>query len=745
VPLTLIPQSIRARLPVAQKAALQVEGWKAQLLQELADPSRHVHDLARIVSEFDVQEALPILITYLQDHAVAVIPAIAKLVGQDKVLARQALLAGIAAAGDTSAQYAWRARQSSLDPAMETLVRFIQLEDLDFIAQHGVSALAMPWLADALRAMQDPAWYRLLELYGSVPPARRTALAETILAACDPKRLPPNELVDVLFLVVSADRHEVHSSPGPLGKDFDDPSDLDWDSTQLNRELVAKAVELLKEMVRGGEVSLPSIQRLFEHPSETIAVAAFTIAAAHVPEHALAEVAIAALDGYVSKSATELTGSQLGLLLASGRGGSGSINVFQSDTPWKLVAAIEGCLTPAHVGLVTALVHHRLAALRAHAARWAVLIGADTAIDQLLPLLADENWPVVAAMLDAVSNLAPARTESLLADIDRTKWSDRHDVGLLKWLCRGPSRSILAPFAPPQRPRECVSPEYQVALAIEAGERAISRPPEARSVFAGFPCLVEEVFSGALGSLGIGTRWLPVIGRWASSTDIRARHAARRILMQLDAMDHDQTFALTSSEDLAEQLSGAECELRAGANEAIGRAVEIWNAVFFAQSRRSYARVSQAGPSGLDFLSERLLWSLVGAPVQAAWLLSHVLKDMPFDHEDMTDSENTQERIRTAWGLVNRWGNPGVLALLELMDAGSIDDHWEFQQWVASAMASDPDVDGEVRRRAAAGGTVSARIVADADTEARMQNLEGFAAQLVDLGIFPVVGPSSTM
>jgi hypothetical protein len=126
-------------------------------------------------------------------------------------------------------------------------------------------------------------------------------------------------------------------------------------------------------------------------------------------------------------------------------------------------------------------------------------------------------------------------------------------------------------------------------------------------------------------------------------------------------------------------------------------------------------------------------------------LLSHVLKDMPFDHEDMTDSENTQERIRTAWGLVNRWGNPGVLALLELMDAGSIDDHWEFQQWVASAMASDPDVDGEVRRRAAAGGTVSARIVADADTEARMQNLEGFAAQLVDLGIFPVVGPSSTM
>ena len=743
VPLTLIPQSVRAHLPVAQKAALQVEGWKAQLLQELADPSGQVHDLARIVAGFDVQEALPILIAHLEEHAAAVIPAIAKLVDQDEVVGRRALLAGIAAAGAGGAQYVWRAKQSNLDRAMETLVRFIQLEDVDFIARHGVSALAMPWLAGALRALQDPAWYRLLELYGSVTPARRTALAETILAACDPQRLSPNELVDVLFLVVPADKHEVYSSPGPLGKDFDDPSDLDWDSTQLNKDLVAKAVELLKEMVRGSEASLQPVRRLFEHPSETIVVEAFTIAAAHTPEHALAEVAIAALDGYVSKSATEFTGTQLGLLLASGGGGSGSINVFQSDTPQKLVAAIEARLTPAHVGLVTRLVHHRLVALRAYAARWAVLIGADTAIDQLLPLLADESWLVVAAMLDAVSNLAPARTEFLLAGIDRTKWSDRHDVGLLQWLCRGPSRSLLAPFAPPQRPGECVSPEYQVALAIEAGDRAISRPPVARSVFAGFPCLVEEVFSGTLGTLGIGALWLPAIRRWACSTDVRGRHAACRILIQLGEMTHDQAIALTSSEDLAGQLSGAECVLRAGPFEAIRRAGEIWNAAFFAQSRWSNDQVRQEGPSGLDFLAERLLWSLVGAPVQAASLLSHVLKDMPLDHDGMTYSESTEDRIRTVWGLVDQWGNPGVLALLELMDARSIDDHWQFQQWVASAMASDPSVEGEVRRRAAVSGTVSAQIVADVDAEARMQDLKGFEARLVELGMFPVLGPRS--
>ena len=682
------------------------------------------------------------------------------------------------------------------------LARFLRLEDLDQLAEGTVSALRHPTLAVAIRALGVDALGCLLTKHGALsqsirehedrrhapardafsfePPdhdaeelrRRRDALTETIIASLDPDRITLAALVDVLFRVAGADEHHVYGTPGPLGSEYDEPGDLEWHSEQRNQPVVAAAARLLARCLERQPSEWNVLLRLFLHPSESLCKRAFELCASRAAPHDVAALALEALNGHVTASRTHWTGRTGELVLAAHSRGAGTIDVSVPDTAESLARAIRRRLTPAHKAFIQTLLAHELAAFRQLGARWAGEVGVPSWTLMLAPLLEDVVPRVVGEALKAIAHLAPEQLDGLLVQVRDAGWTVTHDRLVLDWLAhsRDQSRYDAEELAWPEvalswpeegRPRALSAPISDATLTRmlrHAADRTLAaadsnQRSSSGSCFAEFPSLVDEVF--AVGPRGAATA---LLSDWIGHRAGDVRVVGRRRAAALGILAPDMVHTVIASSVTAERLSGAECAVRM----SLESLHEAAGAIFLAAMKptRDDANLRSLAlkppPEGIDGryavhvsrtpdsreIGARLLWALDGASVAFVDLLPLVAYDLPFDQSEGLLEPEGEAVVAAVVRLLRRWGRPGYIAILELMDRKAVEDDYTIREEIRRAAEQAEEVLAAVRRGAAAGGRASTEILADLTKNAFDRSLDLLARQLEE-EVFPPGWPAA--
>lgn len=755
------------RLPLVDRAAANTPGWRAELLARLADED--AGDLAMlvgVVTQHRLREALPFLVRHLGGNEFSdrqIVKAVGLLASDDdERVARVALLHAL--------RGSWPGQRETWQPysgvdgnedaqAGASLARFLRIDDLDALAEGTVCALEYRSLADAIRGMGWEATERLCGLYeesarpleealatidsagGSAdlfpspePPelvvarSRRDAIAGTIVASLDTRKVTLEELVAILSRVAGPDVHHVYATPGPLGSDFDDPGDMDWHSDQENGGLIQVATQALEAVIARNPGDWRVVRQLFAHPSESLRKRAFEMCADRAEPHQVAELAAEALEGQVRWNHTRWTGRTTELFLAGFQSGAGTVAVDFPDTASSLVAAVRERLTPAHRDLVNDLTRHELPVFRALAARWAGELGDASWADVLLVLLDDPVPWVVGATVGALTSLAPARLESWLLESRAAAWSPEHDQALLAWL--RPGRKSLGPYmgSGPYSPPILIEHLSESTLFIAlswAADHAVSE--EARDVegdvrcFHGYPSLVEQVLDAWNGPLSDDA--LDVFRGWLGHPGQPVRAVARRLLAARGGLAVDELVALLQTEDTAEQLSAAECIVRLGIEPQRDGALDV-------------LRSELAGSTPRDGKRRRVLWALRGASPAFAAVLPLVAGDLYFDSADGSYGTEDEEVIQEVSSAIDRWGEEAVV-VLEFLDQGEIDASHLFADRIKKIAVAHAKMMSAVCEAAARGGETSQDIVRELGQGAFERDLTGLAEKLADI-IFPV-------
>jgi hypothetical protein len=603
-----------SRLPLRDRAARDVPGWRTELLAKLA--SNDMEDLAALVDlaiRYEVREALPCLAQCLTDsgrYNGRLVEAIALLAtDRDEGVARTALRHALCA-GWPDGRSTWsrlpREDERDATNAGVALARFLRLEDLGVLAEGSVSALRHPSLAAAIRRLGPDAITRLIALHGTA--ARRTAelkttsgagadsaslahqlayqapdpalkkareqrdaLAETLIASLDPSNTAPEELIDLLFRIAGEDVHHVYGVPGPLGSDYDEPGDMDWHSEKVNEGLVQAAMHALQKSLGYRPDDWPALRRLFRHPSESLCKRAFELCADRAAPHEVAALAVEALQGYIQENRTRWTGQTAGLLLAGHQSGAGSVQIERPDTATRLVAAVRSRLTPVHKEVLRNLAAHPVAAFRRLAAKWAGELGAGDWVDLVVPFLEDVDAGVVWEALGALAVLAPSGIDTWLVDLRGEAWTPVHDHALLSRLLPEDHETVILRRlrgGPSERLNlaEHVSEATLVRLLATTADRAAAEPgtaaPRPDVCFCNYPSQVERVLSASQRLLGPAAAEL--FRRWLDHPARAVREVGRRQLAARGLLDAAHLESLFGSPLPADRLSGAECAVRMG-------------------------------------------------------------------------------------------------------------------------------------------------------------------------------------
>lgn len=599
-----------SRLPLGDRAARDVPGWRTELLAKLA--GNDTADLATLVDlaiRYEVREVLPSLAQCLTDsgrHNGRLVEAIALLAtDRDEGIARTALRHALRA-GWPDGRSTWsrlpREDERDATNAGVALARFLRLEDLGVLAEGSVSALRHPSLAAAIRGLGPDAITRLIDLHGVA--ARRTAelkttsdagaesaslayqapdpeltkareqrdaLAETLIASLDPSNTAPGELIDLLFRIAGEDVHHVYGVPGSLGSAYDEPGDMDWHSEKVNEGLVQAAMHVLQNSLGYRPDDWPALRRLFRHPSESLCKRAFELCADRAAPHEVAALVVEALQGYIQDSRTRWTGQIAGLLLAGHQSGAGSVQIESPDTATRLVAAVRSRLTPVHKEVVQNFAAHPVAAFRRLAAKWAGELGAGDWVALVVPLLEDVDAGVVWAALGALAVLAPSGMDTWLVGLRGEAWTPVHDHALLDRLLPEDHetvivRSLRGGSSERLNLAEHVSEATLVQLLARTADRAAAEPgtaaPRADVCFCNYPSQVERVLSASQCLLGPAA--VELFRRWLDHPARVVREVGRRQLAARGLLDAALLESLFGSSLPADRLSGAECAVRMG-------------------------------------------------------------------------------------------------------------------------------------------------------------------------------------
>lgn len=776
VPTELLPPAVLAHLPLEQRAERDVPGWRAELIARLARDSHDVGDLARLAMRKEVREALPLLADRLEKSEWKdrrLIAAIACLCTETdtrwaRVALRNALLHGWP--GERADRPGLRRDEDEFSSASVALASFFTLDDLDMLVRGAVSALHYPALAEAIRRLGPAARERLLAWHREVaeevaelerhtqareegsllsprreePPlesarARKDLLAETLVASFDPVQGKLADLVDLAFQVAGGDVHRVYGIPGPLGSDFDEPGDLDWYSDQENEALVKALASQVEACLLRDPDSWTELRRLFQHPSETLRQRVFELCADRASPHQVAELALEALEGHVRANRTRWAGNTAGYMLSGGPG-AGTSYVDSPNTLGRLKDAVRKRLTPAHRRVIEALVGHELPMFRALAAQWAGQLGNESWIESIRPLLGDLVAGVVHWAVDAFLLLAPERLDEALHKADRSAWTSLHDTYVLQRLRPPEQTSKRYPWMEsgehlPVDPLKYVSPTTVELLLAESAGRCTPVPEDARPVptpFDGFPSPVEELCT----SLWSGTQPSPgsvvMLAQWSQHSVARVRAVARRLRATRGLLTSQELLPLLSSEPL-EQISAAECLVRMADETHREEAFAFWQAALGKSERR-------ARFNGLSLyseaLSDRLMWALRGATPAFAPLLGLVAHHIGYDHAEGVDTPEGERVVKQTLRVIRRWNEDGVVALLDLIEAREVDDHYDFME-VVKATARRSDSFREVlRKRAAESGGPAQQAYTELREELERSDLDGLAARL-SAEVFP--------
>lgn len=785
-----------SRLPLPDRAAQNLPGWRAELLARLAgDDVDELTALADMSVRHEVREALPLLAQRLtgddwRDRRL--VEAIALLATDRDEEAARVALAHALRVGWPDGRTAWsplpRDGDGDTTKAGVALARFLRVEDLDVLADGGVSALRHPSLAAAIRALGSAAIGRLVALHEAAarrvaeiesasgaaadsatllprPPVpeleqarkRRDALAETIVASLDPSAASPKDVVDLLFRIVHEDVHHVYGIPGPLGSDFDEPGDMDWHSDQENEALVKAAARAIEESLGHHAADWGALRRLLSHPSESLRKRAFELCADRAEPHEVAALAIDALDGHVQENRTRWTGQTAGLLLAGHQSGAGSVYVESPDTARSLVATVRARLTPAHKEVVRELATHPLPVFRRLAAQWAGELGAADWVELVVPMLEDGDAGVVWAALGAVAALAPSGVDASLGDLRCGTWTAEHDAVLLSRL--RPARDALVLLRPDRG--------EGASLAVHVGEATLVRllsgaadraaAPSASqgardeaSCFRGFLSLVESVLSEWPRPLG--PEIVDVFRAWIDHPKQLVREVGRRQLAIRGLLDLTLLESLLVSASPADRFSGAECVVRMSVEALRSAGMRVLRgALAESPGEDDYRAVAIEPPKGGAFgawplrsdqlgdppeLRRRVLWALRGATPAFAEALALVANRLPYDEIESCLEPEGEKIVRDVTGLIRRWGPEGAVAVLGLIDRGEVEDDYTFLSEIRQASERHGSVLAAVRDGAARGAAASTALLKELNDGEFDRDLAGLARRLTE-DVFP--------
>ena len=787
-----------SRLPIADRAAANTPGWRAELLAGLADRGNaDVTMLLDVAVRHRVREALPLLVGRLgrdKWHDRRVIEAIGRLVGDRDEEAARAAVRSALRLGWPDGRDPRRPMPGIGEPdgvlAGATLGQFLQVEDLDVLAEGSVSALRHPSLAEAIRSLGPDAIERLLDLYhvaaGRVveadaaldheseafnllpkrePPElvearrRRDALAETLVASVDSNSTTPKELVDILCRIAGEDVHHVYGVPGPLGSDFDEPGDMDWHSDQVNEGLVISAARALEKGIALHPDEWPELRRLFGHPSESLRKRAFEMCADRAAPHEVAELAIEALDGHVRENRTRWTGRTVELLLA-GRG-AGSVYIATPDTGRSLVAAVRARLTPAHKDVVRRLATHALPAFRRFAAHWAGELGAEDWVEFVLPMFEDGDASVVWAALGAIVVLAPSRLDAALTDLRGESWTTEHDTALFARL--RPTRDAVDLFGHGRSEQPGLATHVGEATLLRLLARAADRTTTAgfeqekereASCFRGFPSLIETVLSDWPRPLP--SEIVDLLRAWTGHPVPRVREVGRRQLAARGMLDAGVVERSLASQNPANRVSGAECAVRMSMEPFRSAALRVLRgALAESPNADDYRAIGIEPPTNgtspgwtprseligeVSELRRRVLWALQGATPAFAEAVALVAQRIPYDDVEACIEPEGQEIVDGVTSLIRRWGTDGAIAILGLMDSEEVEDDYSIVNAIREIAARGPAVAAAIRERAARGGAVSDALLQELSDDEFERDLAGLARWLRE-EVFPLGWP----
>jgi len=775
-----LPSPALAHLPLELRAERDVTGWRAELLARLAEgPVGASSSLVEIAARHGVRETLPLLATQLTRSTWVdrtLVEAILGLCTEADTHWARVALHHCLRHGWPDGYSTWnkprRDDEQESSPTGAALARFLTLEDLDVLAEGTVSALTHPSLAVAIRRLGPAAHERLLAHHRKVaeqvadlepraePPLvgnpmfgareeeplksareRRDALAETLVVSFDRRRGSLTEVITLAFQVAGGDLHRVYSTPGPLGSDFDEPGDLDWHSDQENAALVERLGRYLEDCLSHEPRDWQELRRLFIHPSETLRKRAFDLCADRASAHQVAELALEALEGHARANRTRWAGNMAGLLLSGFQSGAGSNNVETPDTVGTLIAAVRRRLTPAHRKVIETLVGHELPMFRALAARWASQLGASSWVEFILPLLRDPEAGVMREAFDAILVLAPERLDEALRQTDRSTWTSLHDIEVLRGLNPPKPRlwSFMSEEYNPVEPRKHVSAATIELLIAEAEGRYPQAPEDGRPAptpFDGIPSLIERLCNRVWKGKAPSPDGLEMLRRWSHHQSARIRAVARRLRARHRDLTSEEVLPLLAG-SASDRVSAAECLVRLGDETHRDEATAIWEAGLGSWEKRGAIE-------GLDHsegsLQDRLFWALRGATPAFASLLGLLVQNIPYDHAEASDTIEGERLVKQTLKVVRRWDEPGIIALLDLMDTRKVEDHFDFMRLVMSAARRSKSLYELLQRRAVESGHASERILEDLHTEQERKDLDGLAVRLA-AEVFPKQWP----
>jgi hypothetical protein len=784
IPTEFLPPDVVAALPLGLRAERNVPGWRAELLAKLAQADDDFHSVANIAAKHGVRAALPFLAAMV-DHERDV-RWLADVIGQlctndDAHIARRALFTCLTSDRHVGGSRSWSPRilsgnlsfseelGSPAEPSpWQRLLQFLRLEDLDHLAEVAVAGLADADIVEAIKGFGMPAFVRIDELHRAAaqkvvdlraaepPPTKDSlysgfrashrhgeaerpihraestleALGGILVAVANPSQLDLQEIVALAFRVAGGDVHSVYATPGPLGADFDDPSDMDWSSTQENSGMVQAMAKMIRARLDLASLEWPALRRLFRHPSESLRKTVFELAARFASPHEIITLALEALEGHARFNQTRWTGQTSELMLAGlHHGGTGSINVAIPDTADTLVGAVRARLNSSHRSVIEVLCRHDLPGFRALAARWAGELGPTDWADLVEPLFEDPQPRVMIAAVWAIRELAGATLAKRLQRANRAQWTTVHDVFLLNdLLAQRPSQSSRDDEETTGQ-LTVVPAELMLLLLLESADRIPLEElngAQASTVFDSFPTLVERADRHLPGQGAVTELWVKELRAWTGHASPKVRAVARRLRCERRDLGRADLDGLLTAQAPLDRLSAAECLTRLGAIEQLTELRRFWMAAFrhtehkaprrlrqiLGLTSKMYQRYSPHGELvGQTELQDRLLWALMRAPAQFAPMLRWIAHTIDTDPEDFNDTARGADLVRGTIRVVQRWGDLGAIALLIGMDAQKIARHYTFTDFVSWAGRRAARVRREVLRRAAAGGEVAQEVV----------------------------------
>jgi hypothetical protein len=113
-----------------------------------------------------------------------------------------------------------------------------------------------------------------------------------------------------------------------------------------------------------------------------------------------------------------------------------------------------------------------------------------------------------------------------------------------------------------------------------------------------------------------------------------------------------------------------------------------------------------------------------------------MVRNVPYDSEDQSDTPEGERRVSQTLEVIRRWGEHGMVVLLELMEAGEVEAHYRFTEAVKELARRSGTFHELLERRAAEGQGVAQQAFEELSLEHERKDLDGLAARLA-AEVFP--------